>query len=241
MDALLRDLGARLGEPRERGGHQPTGLPDIDHLLGGGIPLGALCEISGPASSGRTSLTLALLAQTTRAGALVGLVDAVDAFDPISAEQAGVDLDRVLWVRARTVREALGSTERLIQTEGFPLVVFDWSVHSGERIPTAAWLRLTRLAAASRTAFLVLSNERLAGSHADIALSMEAAQAHFTGTPALLEEFETRAVLVRHRRGAIDRSVSVSLSSSASTLSSSPASTPTSSPSSTRTPHESAA
>ena len=74
-------------------------------------------------------------------------------------------------------------------------------------IPTAAWLRLTRMAALTRTALLLLSNERLAGSHADIALAMESTQARFTGTPALLEELETRAVLVRHRTAPVNQSV----------------------------------
>jgi recombination protein RecA len=246
IDALLVDLGSQLqrgGElaqrdERERNEsgsqphHRPTGIPDIDRLLGGGVPLGALCEISGQASSGRTSLALSLLARTTRAGELVGLVDAADAFDPISAERAGVVLDRVLWVRARTGLEALQSSERLILTEGFPLVVFDWSVQPGlqtgarpgrrtraqrkrgtDTIPPAAWLRLTRLAAGTRTALLLLSSERLAGSQAQIALSMESAGAHFTGTPALLEELDTHALLVRHRKAPIDRTASISLGS----------------------------
>ena len=103
IESLLADLGSQLkrgGGVRERPSRLPVGRPEVDHLLGGGFPLGALSEISG--TSGRTSLALALLANTTRRGELAGWVDTADAFDPPSAERLGVDLNRVLWVRART-------------------------------------------------------------------------------------------------------------------------------------------
>ncbi len=195
--------GGDLNSAYEPPGHFQTGVPEVDRLLRGGIPFGALSEISGPPSSGRTSLALTLLAKVTRAGELVGEVDAVDAFDPLSAERAGVDLDRVLWVRAKSWREALRCSERLLQTEGFPLVLLDWTTQPSESVPTAAWIRLTRMAASSRTAMLLLSTERLAGSHAELALEMQIARARFSDAPALLEELETRAVLVRHRTAPI--------------------------------------
>jgi hypothetical protein len=206
IDALLADLGSQLclgGRIREPMAYCPTGVLEVDRLLGGGFPLGALCEISGSASSGRTSVALSLLARATRAGELVGLIDAADAFDPISAERAGVDLDRVLWVRPRSWREAFRSSERLIQTEGFPLVLFDWTTRPvrapAGRISSASWIRLGRLAASTRTTVLLLSAERLVGSHAAVALELRLAEAHFTGTPALLDQIDIRAALVRHR------------------------------------------
>jgi len=76
----------------------PTGIAQVDELTGG-IPRGGLTEIFGPASSGRTSLLLALVAQMTVREEVCALVDASDAFDPHSAAAAGVDLERVLWVR----------------------------------------------------------------------------------------------------------------------------------------------
>ena len=75
-----------------------TGISALDQLSGG-IPRGALTEICGPASSGRTSVLLALMARMTQANEVCALVDANDSFDPHSAETAGVDLKRVLWVR----------------------------------------------------------------------------------------------------------------------------------------------
>lgn len=75
-----------------------TGIAALDELSGG-IPRGALTELCGPASSGRTSVLLSLMARMTQAGEVCALVDASDSFDPASAETAGVDVKRVLWVR----------------------------------------------------------------------------------------------------------------------------------------------
>ena len=215
IESLLNHLGSQLirgGGVSERPSRLPIGRPEVDRILGGGFPLGALSEVSGASSSGRTSLSLALLANTTRRGELAGCVDTADAFDPPSAERLGVDLNRVLWVRARTEAErgsqaALRATERLLQTEGFPLVLLDWT-GSLPAPPVASWIRLTRLAAASRSTLLLLSSERLAGPHAEMAVRMEPARARFSGTPALLEELETRMLLVRNRHGPIDPTAS---------------------------------
>jgi hypothetical protein len=75
-----------------------TGIAPLD-ALSGGIPRGALTEICGPASSGRTSVLLSLMARMTQANEVCALVDASDSFNPHSAAAAGVDLQRVLWVR----------------------------------------------------------------------------------------------------------------------------------------------
>ncbi len=180
-------------------GSSPSGLDEIDDLLGGGFPVGYLSEVTGPTSSGRTSLLLALLARTTRSGACVAVIDRADAFDPPSAAARGVVLDRVLWVRAKDWRSALRSTECLLETDGFPLVVLDWTGVREAQIPEAAWLRLTRLAARQQSALLLLSNERIAGSRAAVVLEMQPAVGRFSASPSLLEELETHAVLIRHR------------------------------------------
>src|SRR5579862_7939679 len=75
-----------------------SGLAALDSLTGG-LPRGCLTEICGPASSGRTSVLLAALAAATRRGEYCTLIDASDALDPHSIAAAGVDLDRLLWVR----------------------------------------------------------------------------------------------------------------------------------------------
>ena len=109
--AMLRariesSLGERLSSTlllRERAAPLtvPTGVATLDALTGG-LPRGALSEITGPASSGRTGVMLAALAGATRGQEVCALVDASDSFDPASAAAAGVDLDRLLWIRCAT-------------------------------------------------------------------------------------------------------------------------------------------
>src|SRR5690349_12331920 len=80
-----------------------TGNEPLDARLDGGFPRGQLSELVGPRSSGRTSVALQLLAAATARGELVALVDALDMLDVESAAAAGVDLDRLLWIRRHVV------------------------------------------------------------------------------------------------------------------------------------------
>ena len=210
LDALLRDLGPQLRRgaiPVEPLPRCPTGIRELDRLLSGGFPRGRLSEIAGPTSCGRTSLALHLLARTTRAGEVAAVVDAADAFDPASAEAAGARLDRVLWVRAPQPREALRSTERLLEAHGFALILLDLPPAPAHSV----WLRLTRAAAGTGTALVVLSPMRTLGAAAELALQLKPTQAHFTGTPTLLEGLDIEVALVRHRSAPADRSAHVRL------------------------------
>src|SRR5438445_7840628 len=78
---------------------QPSGVTELDAVLGGGFPRGSLVELCGPASSGRTSLAFSLLAQTTERQEACAFVDVSDSLDPVSLAAAGVELPRLLWVR----------------------------------------------------------------------------------------------------------------------------------------------
>src|SRR5205814_4366450 len=82
-----------------------TGIAALDELLSGGWPIGALSELCGRRSSGRTSVLLAALACALGAGHAAALVDADGALDPRGAAAAGVPLAQLIWVRAGT-REA---------------------------------------------------------------------------------------------------------------------------------------
>src|SRR6476660_2702612 len=88
----------------------PTGIAPLDAVTGG-LPRGAITEIFGPASSGRTSLMVSILAEATASEEVGALVDGVDAFDPKSAATGGVELDRLLWVRCHTLDQVLKSTD----------------------------------------------------------------------------------------------------------------------------------
>jgi hypothetical protein len=78
-----------------------TSIAEVDAHLEGGLPVGAISELTGPQSSGRTSLALAFLARRTAEGRACAWVDANDAFDPESAAASGVILPQLLWVRCR--------------------------------------------------------------------------------------------------------------------------------------------
>src|SRR5215469_15416136 len=140
-----------------------TGVAKLDALTGG-LPRGALSEITGPASSGRTGVMLAALAGATRREEACALVDASDSFDPASATAAGVDLDRLLWVRCSdnhssspcrsSRRSSLGRLEQvlkvtdlLLQGGGFGMIVLDLGdipPESARRVPLTSILRLPR-------------------------------------------------------------------------------------------------
>src|SRR5690348_6095317 len=75
-----------------------TGVGALDATLKGGVPRGHLSEITGPRSSGRTSLLFQLFASATQRGEIAALVDTFDRFDVASAAAAGIALDRLLWV-----------------------------------------------------------------------------------------------------------------------------------------------
>jgi len=174
----------------------PTGIPQVDALTGG-VPRGGLTEIFGPASSGRTSLLLALMAQATAREEVCALVDASDAFDPHSAAAAGVDLQRVLWVRCGEVsrfkchvsrgrletrnvkretprvEQALRAADLLLQAGGFGLVVMDLGdipPAIARRVPLTSWFRFRRAVENTATALVVVEQEASAKSCAALVL-----------------------------------------------------------------------
>lgn len=117
---------SRLGE-RLAPATVSTGITELDTLTGG-LPRGALSELCGPASSGRSSVLLAVMAETTSRGEVCALVDASDCFDPQSAVGAGVELRRLLWIRC----SQLAVVNRRSPHGG------QWSAASGPQTPQIA-------------------------------------------------------------------------------------------------------
>src|SRR5262249_20764482 len=101
-----------------------TALAPIDQPPDGGLARGSLVELAGPVSGGSFSLLLAALAAATRAGEAAALVDLGDNLDPRNAAHAGVDLQRLLWLRPRETREALVAAETALSA-GFSVVALD--------------------------------------------------------------------------------------------------------------------
>ena len=85
----------------------PTGITALDAALGGGFPVGAITELTGPECSGRTSLALSFLACLTNDNRVCAWVDVSDTLHPESAAAAGVDLNRLLWIRCGPEAEQL--------------------------------------------------------------------------------------------------------------------------------------
>lgn len=175
-----------------------TGIAQIDELLNGGIPVGAITELTGPVSSGRTSIAISALAQRTRESLVCAWIDAKDSLDPESAAASGVSLTHLLWVRcsdkmttqsnrplARSPRysqpsqhwtrldQALCATDLLLQSGGFSAIVLDLADESIEhacRIPLATWFRYRQAADRTRCSLLVLGKAPLAQSSAAVVL-----------------------------------------------------------------------
>jgi hypothetical protein len=153
-----------------------AGIPEID-LLAGGLPRGSLTEICGPACSGRTTLLLAALASRTAEAEVCAVIDGSDAFDPYSAEAAGVDLKRLLWVRCRDINQALRATDLLIKGGGFGFIALDLSdiaPATVRHVPLNAWFRFRRAVENTPTILAVLEQESNAKTCASLVLEMRA-------------------------------------------------------------------
>jgi recombination protein RecA len=99
----------------------PTGIREIDALLQGGFPAGAISEIVGQECSGRTSLALAFVAGMTQEGKVCAWVDVSDTLHPESAAALGVDLSRLLWIRCGVLPGTVPqSPQRGLRTVGKP-------------------------------------------------------------------------------------------------------------------------
>ena len=106
--------------------HISTGSISIDHALGiGGVPRGRVVEIFGPEASGKTTLTLQVIAQAQRLGGTAAFVDAEHALDPTYASGLGVDLDNLLVSQPDNGEQALEIVEVLVRSGGADVVVVD--------------------------------------------------------------------------------------------------------------------
>src|SRR5258706_8210784 len=144
----------------------PTGVEALDTLLSGGLPRGGLVELSGGRSAGRFSTVLSAFASATRGGENAAFIDLSGGLDPQSAQESGIDLSRLLWIRPRRLKEALRSTE-IALAAGFALVALDLGLPPLlGRAPEAAWVRLARSARQRGSALFLLTPYPMSGSEA---------------------------------------------------------------------------
>jgi|CZKJ01.1.fsa_nt_gi recombination protein RecA len=200
-----------------------SGIAAMDALTGG-LPRGCLTEICGPASSGRSTLMLSALAAATRCGEFCAVVDASDALDPQSVAAAGIELDRLLWVRCgenshpaeHRLEQLLRVTDLLLESGGFGLITLDLGdlpPQTARRIPLTTWFRFRRAVEHTPTVLLAVERQSIAGSCSSLLiklgpLKLTTSENHASDTssqfPApthaqLLSGLEITAELVRSR------------------------------------------
>lgn len=103
----------------------PTGSISLDIALGGGVPRGRVVEIFGPESSGKTTLTLHIIAEAQKRGGQVAFIDAEHALDPEYARKIGVDVDNLLISQPDSGEQALEITETLVRSNAIDVIVVD--------------------------------------------------------------------------------------------------------------------
>ena len=198
--ALEADMASRFGDAFRL--HEKSvvetlssGIDEID-VLTGGLPRGSISEIFGPASSGRTSLMYSMLAHATAQEETCALVDTSDVFAPTVANEAGIDFDRLLWIRcAGNLEHAFKATDLLLHAGGFGLVILDLGDVAGKearRIISSWWYRFRRTVEDRPTVLTVISEEACTRTCAALTLELQ-------GAP------EWRGNLLRHNSIKVNR------------------------------------
>lgn len=217
LRTLIRERGLGHTLPQRaqtRHAVAPTGIEQLDIRLGGGLLRGAICEVIGPCSSGRTGLLLAALARCTRAGEIAAYVDATDCLDQRSAEQAGVELEKLLWIRCNAEERLCGpqgawghapsddawqAANLIAAADGFGVVAIDLGGLSERQLgrwQKRAWMRLKHAVEGSSTTLAVLAGKHVAGSAADMVLRLRRERAAWEG---LLGGIDLQVEVVKDR------------------------------------------
>ena len=135
VDDTIRAIQAKFGEgaimklgekPKIGIDAIPTGSIGLDYALGvGGLPRGRIIEIFGPESSGKTTLTLHVVAEAQKLGGICAFIDAEHAMDPDYARKLGVNIDELLIAQPDTGEQALEITESLVRSGKIAVIVID--------------------------------------------------------------------------------------------------------------------
>ncbi len=118
----------KLGDPAAQMNVEtiPTGSLSLDLALGlGGIPKGRIVEIYGPESSGKTTVTLHMIAEVQKRGGIAGFIDAEHALDPVYAKNIGVDIDNLYISQPDCGEQALEITETMVRSGAVDIIVVD--------------------------------------------------------------------------------------------------------------------
>ena len=143
-----------------------TGLSALDQATGGGLPKGAITELTSPNISAGSALLISTLLQVAhRERRFLALIDGRDSFDPQPLGNAC--LRHLLWIRCTKASDAIKAADLLLRDGNFPLVILDLVLNSTDelrKIPQTSWYRLQRLVEPMPTAFLVLTRHSMISS-----------------------------------------------------------------------------
>jgi recA bacterial DNA recombination protein len=178
-------------------------LPGLQRVLENGLCRGGVAEVSGRRSSGRTSMALHVLAQATARGEVCAVIDLYDSFHPGSGDAAGVELDRLVWVRCRgNAEHAIRATDLLLHAGGFGIVLLDLCEAPARvlnRIPLSYWYRFRRAVEQSPAVLLICADSPQAKNYTFNSIEMTSKVFHWTGTAPFLrlQGLETNVVMRR--------------------------------------------
>jgi recA bacterial DNA recombination protein len=172
----------------------PTGIEDIDRMLGG-IPVGAITELVAPPfiSAGQKSIQAQLLARATQEQ-LCALVDATDSFDPKSAQAIGVDLQRLLWVRCsgngmKSVEQAFQCADLLLQASGgFGAIIVDLAGRPAcfvRKVPLTTWFRFRAVIEKQETALVFSTPHAVTSTCSELVLALSTQRVQWSQATAL--------------------------------------------------------
>lgn len=182
--AALVTAAANLSVPERQMDVCPSGVSPIDLSIGG-VPRGAITELTGGRSSGRTSSALAVLAEATQRQECCAYVDAAGCLDPASASRSGVNLSLFLWIGCnRKIDVALKSADLLLHAGGFGVICLDLgglSPRHLNQIPISYWFRFRRAVEHTPTILLVLGDVPLARSCAPVWLCFDKPAPRWSG------------------------------------------------------------
>jgi len=184
---------------REEGKRAPLELHRLKPFFPNGLQRGSLLEVNGSQSSGRTSTSLYILAESISKGETCACIDLNNAFHPSSLAQAGVALNQLCWVRCNgNTEHAMRAADLLLHAGGFGVVLLDLCgarPQTLNRIPLSYWFRFQRAIEHTPTILLICAEKPQARSCARYSLAIKNRKFHWKGEApfAILTALESTA------------------------------------------------
>lgn len=193
IESALADRFGHIFERYEKLPHKtlPIGIDELDNALQG-FSRGTITEIHGAVSSGRTSLMLSALAAATSQEEICAFVDCHDTFDLSSAAKAGVDFERLLWIRCgHNLERAFKAVDLTLHAGGFGIVALnlcDVPARTLRRVISTWWFRFRRAIENTSTALIVLAPIAAARSCASLSLELKTNVSVWHSTLSIVSE-----------------------------------------------------